>query len=106
MALVDDQVDRFVEAGRGVQRDDGDARHHDFVETVFAELDDRMDHLLLFGFENALFASPFDDQHQLLCADLGLGPNLGAEQACYLPGDCRQQRDDRTQDARQEIHRP
>ena len=57
-------------------------------------------------FENALFASPFDDQHQLLCADLGLGPNLGAEQACYLPGDCRQQRDDRTQDARQEIHRP
>ena len=47
-----------------------------------AELDDRVDHLLLLGLEDALLAAALDDQPQLLGGDLGLGrrrpPRTGA----------------------------
>ena len=50
------------------QRDDGDARDHHLVDALVAELDDRVDHLLLLGLEDALLAAALDDQAQLLGA--------------------------------------
>ena len=44
-----------------------------------AELDDRVDHLLLLGLEDALLAAPLDDQPELLGGDLGLVGRVGAE---------------------------
>src|SRR5439155_1435154 len=52
VALVDDLVDRLVKRGRRGQRDDRDPRDHDLVEAPLAELDDRVDHLLLLGLED------------------------------------------------------
>ena len=48
--------------------DDRDARDHHLVEAPVAELDDRVDHLLLLGLEDALLAATLDDQPQLLGA--------------------------------------
>ena len=45
-----------------------DARHHHLVHAPLAELDDRVDHLLLLGLEDALLAAALDDQPQLLGA--------------------------------------
>ena len=61
---------RWRPTGRAI---DVDARHHDLVDAPVAELDDRADHLLLLGLEDALLAAALDDQAQLLGRDLGLG---------------------------------
>ena len=61
--------------------DDRDPRDHHLVDAPVAELDDRVDHLLLLGLEDPLLAAALDDQAQLLGRDLGLGGDLGAEQA-------------------------
>ena len=53
----------------GRQRHDRDARDHDLVDALVAELDDRVDHLLLLGLEDALLAALLDDQPELLGAD-------------------------------------
>ena len=58
-----------------VEPDDRDARHHDLVDAALAELDDRVDHLLLLGLEDALLAAALDDEHQLLGADPLLRPS-------------------------------
>jgi hypothetical protein len=42
------------------------------VDAPLTELDDRVDHLLLLGLEDALLAAALHDQLQLLRADLGL----------------------------------
>ena len=57
--------------------------HHHLVEPPVAELDDRVDHLLLLGLEDPLLPAALHDQPQLLGRDLRLGRHLGAEQ----PGD-------------------
>ena len=51
---------------------DRDARDHDLVDAPAAELDDRVDHLLLLGLEDPLLAAALDDQAQLLGGDPGL----------------------------------
>ena len=86
VALVDDPVDRLLERRRGGQPDDRDPRDHHLVEAALAELDDRVDHLLLLGLEDALLAAPLDDQAELLGADLGLVRHGRAEQAGDRPG--------------------
>ena len=53
------------------------------MEAALAELDDRVDHLLLLGLEDALLAAALDDQAELLGADLGLVRDVRAEE----PGD-------------------
>ena len=50
------------------QRDDVDPRDHHLVDAALAELDDRVDHLLLLGLEDALLAAALDDEPQLLGA--------------------------------------
>ena len=61
--------------------DDGDARDHDLVDAPAAELDDRVDHLLLLGLEDPLLAAALHDEAQLLGGDLGLGVDVGARAA-------------------------
>ena len=65
------------------QADHRDARDHDLVDAPVAELDDRVDHLLLFGLEDALLAAALDEDLELLGAHHSLGSVAGAEQ----PGD-------------------
>ena len=60
MTLVDDRLDGVLERARGGQRDHRDARDHDLVDALVAELDDRVDHLLLLGLEDALLAALLD----------------------------------------------
>ena len=43
-------------------------RDHHLVQPPPAELDDRVDHLLLFGLEDALLAAALDEQLELLGA--------------------------------------
>ena len=81
--------------GRGGQGDDRDPRDHDLVEAPVAELDDRVDHLLLLGLEDPLLAAALDDQPQLLGGDLGLGRDVGAERARDRARRRGQQGDDR-----------
>ena len=61
---------KVADAGRA---DDRDPRDHDLVDAPAAELDDRVDHLLLLGLEDPLLAAALDDQAQLVGGDLGLG---------------------------------
>ena len=49
------------------------ARDHDLVDAALAELDDRVDHLLLLGLEDALLAATLDEQLELLGRDLASG---------------------------------
>ncbi len=73
----------LVERGRAGQADDRDPGDHDLVQAPVAELDDRVDHLLLLGLEDALLAAALDDQLELLGGHLGLARHLHPEQ----PGD-------------------
>ena len=82
-----------------VQRDHRDARDHDLVDALVAELDDRVDHLLLLGLEDALLAALLDDQAQLLGADPLVGRDVGAEQAADPAGDRRERTDQRAEAA-------
>ena len=77
----------------GRQRDHGDARDHDLVDALVAELDDRVDHLLLLGLEDALLAAALDDEAELLACSSALRVVVRAEQ----PGHARR---DRGQEAR------
>ena len=81
MALLDDRCRSpppiVAVVGQGDHRD---ARDHDLVDALVAELDDRVDHLLLLGLEDALLAALLDDQAQLLGADPLVGRDVGAEQ--------------------------
>ena len=54
--------------GVGGQRHHRDARDHDLVDALVAELDDRVDHLLLLGLEDALLAAALDEDLELLGA--------------------------------------
>ena len=72
VTLLDDRVDRLLEGRAGGQGDDVDPGDHHLVEAAIAELDDRVDHLLLLGLEDALLAAPLDDQAELLGGDLAL----------------------------------
>ena len=69
VALLDDRVDRLLEASPSAgRRHDRDPRDHHLVEAALAELDDRVDHLLLLGLEDALLAAALDDEPELLGA--------------------------------------
>ena len=86
------------------QRDHRDARDHDLVDALVAELDDRVDHLLLLGLEDPLLAAALDDQAQLLGADPRLAPRRRRRSS---PADRARDRpvrnaDERAEDAREE----
>ena len=98
MAVLDDGVDRLLERRRRRQGDDRDARDHDLVDALLAELDDRVDHLLLLGLEDALLAAPLDDQAQLLGADPLVGRDVGAEQPADPPRRPGQDADERAEE--------
>ena len=53
------------------------------MDAAAAELDDRVDHLLLLGLEDALLAAALDDEPELLGRDLRLVGDVRAEE----PGD-------------------
>ena len=80
MALPDDQPGRLLERGVPRQGHHVRARDHHLVHALLAELDDRVDHLLLLGLEDALLATLLDDQAQLLRADPFVGRHVGPEQ--------------------------
>ena len=105
MALLDEHVDRLVERGRGGQRDDRDARRHHLVQAPVAELDDRVDHLLLLGLQDALLATALDDEPQLLGRDRLFRRHAGAEEAGDGLGRAGQEQDDRRQDPREQVDR-
>ena len=105
VALLDHDTDRLVQGRRCGQGDDRDARGHHLVQAPVAQLDDRVDHLLLLGLQHALLPAPLHDQHQLLGADLCLGPDLCAEHPGDGGGDPREEGDERGEDPRQEIDR-
>ena len=76
VALVDDRVDRLAPWSRSAgERDHRDPRHHDLVDALVAELDDRLDHLLLLGLEDPLLAAPLDQDRELLGAHDAPGPD-------------------------------
>ena len=52
----------------GGEADHRDARDHHLVDALVAELDDRVDHLLLLGLEDALLAATLDEDLELLGA--------------------------------------
>ena len=106
MAFFDDHLDGVIERGRVGERDHGDARDHDLVDALVAELDDRVDHLLLFGLEDALLAALLDDQAQLLGADPLVGRDVGAEQAADQPGHPGQERHERPEQHAKELDQP
>ena len=83
--------------GVGRQGDDGDARDHDLVDALVAELDDRVDHLLLLGLEDALLAALLDDEPELLGADPLLGGTSAPNRRLIAPGHARQERDERAE---------
>ena len=62
------------------------------MDAPAAELDDRVDHLLLLGLQDPLLAAALHDQAQLLGGDLGLGADVGAERPGDRAGDGRQER--------------
>ncbi len=62
VALIDERVDRLLERRTRRQRDHRDARDHDLVDALVAELDDRLDHLLLLGLEDPLLATTLDEE--------------------------------------------
>ena len=67
------------------------------MDPAFPELDDRVDHLLFLGLEDALLAAPLDEQLELLGADLGIAAHVAAER----PGDCAGQRREQGHDRSQ-----
>ena len=105
MALVDDDVDRLLERRPGGQRDDRDPRDHHLVETALAELDDRVDHLLLLGLEDALLPATLHDQAQLLGGDLRLVGHARAEQPGDPPRDPGEDRDQRSERPGEDVDR-
>ena len=103
----DDRVDRVGDRRVDGERHHRDARDHDLVDALVAELDDRVDHLLLLGLEDALLAALLDDQAQLLGADPLVGRDVGAEQPADIAGHERQarRRAARTREPRNSISR-
>ena len=76
------------------------------MDALVAELDDRVDHLLLLGLEDALLAALLDDQAQLLGADPLVGRHVRAEQPADPPRDPREQSDERPEQRPEELHEP
>ena len=94
-----------IEARRR-QRDHRDARDHDLVDALVAELDDRVDHLLFLGLEDALLAALLDDQAQLLGADPLVGRDVGAEQPADPAGRPGQEADERAEEHAEDVDEP
>ena len=82
----------------GGKRDHRDARDHDLVDALVAELDDRVDHLLLLGLEDPLLPALLDDQAQLLGADPFVGRDIGPEQPADPAGRPGQERHERAEE--------
>ena len=89
------------------QGDHRDARDHDLVDALVAELDDRVDHLLLLGLQDPLLATLLDDEPQLLGADPLVGRTSAPNRPADPPGHPGQERDERAEDRpRKSIIRP
>ena len=103
VAAVDDGVDRLVHRGGRPERDHRDARDHHLVDALVAELDDRLDHLLLLGLEDPLLATALDEDRQLLGAHHALRLVACAEHPGDGRGDRGQDADERTEDAQEHL---
>ena len=73
------------------------------MDALVAELDDRVDHLLLLGLEDPLLAALLDDQAQLLGADPLVGRDVGAEQPADAPRRPGQEADERAEDDAEDV---
>ena len=76
------------------------------MDALLAELDDRVDHLLLLGLEDALLATLLDDQAELLRADPFVGGHVGAEQPGHPARDEREERDERREQPAEDFDQP
>ena len=94
------------EVGVGLQPDDVDPRNHDLVNAALAELDDRVDHLLLLGLQDALVAAALDDELELLRGDLGAARDVRPERPDEEPGEPREQPHEGRQETPEEVDRP
>ncbi len=84
---------------------DVDARDHDLVHAALAQLDDRADHLLFLGLQDALLAAALHDQLELIGGHR-LGAHLArAQQPGHGAGGRGQEPHDRSQQAHQELDR-
>jgi len=104
VALVDDGVDDGLERRVRGHRDHVDARHHDLVDALVSELDDRVDHLLLLRLEDALLAAPLDEDPELLRAHDPLRGLARSEETGHALGDGRQHGHERAEDPQQQLH--
>ena len=68
------------------------------MDALVAELDDRLDHLLLLGLEDPLLAAALDEERQLLGAHHVVRLVAGAEHPGDRVGDRGQRGHERTQD--------
>ena len=85
VALLDDDVDRLLHRRVDGEGDHRDPRHHHLVDALVAELDDRVDHLLLLGLEDALLAAALDEDLQLFGAHhAGFGSPAPSSRATLL----------------------
>ncbi len=103
VALLDDDVDRLLHRGGRGERDHRDARDHDLVDALVAELDDRVDHLLLLGLEDALLAAALDEDRQLFGAHHVAAWSPAPSMRDTLVGDRGQDADERPEDAQQDV---
>ena len=69
MAALHDGVHDLVQRRGLGQGHDVDARHHHLVHLALAEVEHGADHLLLFRLDDALLATPLDEDDQLLGRD-------------------------------------
>ena len=91
--LRDDPLDGLLERPPDLEPHDVDPGNHDLVDAPLTELDDRVDHLLLLGLENALLSAALHDQLQLLRADLGVRGDARPERPGDGPGQPGQEAD-------------
>ena len=106
MAFLDDQVDGFFERRVRSEADHRDTRDHDLVDAPVTELDDRVDHLLLLGLEDALLPAALDQDLELFGAHDPRRDITGAEDPRDPVGHRGQGGHERTQDPQQERDEP
>jgi hypothetical protein len=73
------------------------------VDALVTELDDRLDHLLLLGLEDALLAAALDEDPELLGAHDPLRLLPGPEDPGDTPGDRREHDHERAQQAQHQL---
>src|SRR5712671_4612344 len=105
VAVLHDRLDRLVERRRRLDGRHRDPRHHHLVDATAAELDDRVDHLLFLGLEDALLPPPLDDEAKLLGGDLRLVRDIRPEHLRDRTRDAGQQGDQRREGPREELDR-